>query len=77
MLTRVTVVAKDFAGFALKVEREGRADEMIVNPRNGNVRSLGGVIAHLITHGMYHRAQILFMLEQLGIENVIEGDVLG
>lgn len=77
LLHRLTIVAKDFAEFALKVEREGRAAEMVTNPRNGNRRSLGGVIAHLITHSMHHRAQILFMLEQLGVENVIEGDVLG
>ena len=77
MLTRLTIVAKDFAEFAAQVEREGRADEMVTNPENGNRRTLGGVIAHLITHSMHHRAQILFMLEQLGVQDVIEGDALG
>lgn len=77
MLSRLTIVAKDFAEFATRVEREGRADEMVMNSGNGNQRSLGGVIAHIITHSMHHRAQILSMLEQLGVPNVIEGDALG
>ena len=77
MLSRLTIVAKDFAEFTMKVEREGRADEMVTNLGNGNRRSLGGVIAHLITHSMHHRAQILYMMEQLGVPNVLEGDALG
>lgn len=77
MQRRLTVVAKDLADVALKVEREGRADELVTNPRNGNRRSRGGVIAHVITHSMHHRAQVLYMLEQLGVKDVIEGDVLG
>lgn len=77
MLRRLTIVAKDFAELATRVQREGRADEMITNPNSGNRRSLGGVIAHLLTHSMHNRAQALYMLDQLGGENVIEGDVLG
>jgi uncharacterized damage-inducible protein DinB len=77
MLTRLTIVAKDFAAFAAKVEREGRADDVCTNPDNGNTRSLGGVIAHIITHSMHHRAQILYIMEQLGVRNVLEGDALG
>ena len=77
MLKRLTLVSKDFTNVALKVEREGRADELITNPRNGNRRTYGGVISHVITHGMHHRAQILYMLEQLGVQDVLEGDALG
>lgn len=77
MLKRLTIVSQDLADFALRVEREGREDELITNPRNGNRRTCGGVIAHILTHGMHHRAQILFMLDQLGVPEVLEGDVLG
>ena len=77
MLSRLTIVAKDFAEFATRIEREGRADEMVTNLENGNRRSVGGVIAHLLMHSMHHRAQILSMLDQLGVPNVIEGDALG
>lgn len=77
MLKRLTIVAKDFAEFAAKIDREGRADEMCENPENGNRLPLGSVIAHIITHSMHHRAQVMFMMEQLGVGDVIEGDALG
>lgn len=77
MLQRLTTIAKDFAGFALKMERDRSEDELIVHPRNGNRRTAGGVVAHIITHGMHHRAQVLFILEQLGVEDILEGDALG
>ena len=77
MLTRLTIVAKDFAEFAVRVDREDKADETATNAENGSGRSLGAVIAHLITHSMHHRAQILYMMRTLGVQDVIEGDVLG
>ena len=77
MLIRLTMAAKDFAEFAMQVEREGSANEMAASPSSGRKRTLGGVIAHLITHSMHHRAQILYIMDQLGIQNLIEGDALG
>jgi uncharacterized damage-inducible protein DinB len=77
MLSRLTIVAKDFGEFAAKVEREGRADEMCVNIEYGRKLPLGSVIAHLLTHSMHHRAQIMYMLAQLSVQDVIEGDALG
>lgn len=40
-------------------------------------KSIGGTIAHVITHDMHHRSEILNMLGQLGVANLPEGDVLG
>lgn len=77
MLNRLTIVAKEFAEFATKIEREGRADEMCINAEKQRKGSLGSVIAHLITHSMHHRAQIMYMMEQLGVEDILEGDALG
>lgn len=77
MLTRLTIVAKDFAAFATKVEREGRADDMCVNAEKEGKWPLGSLIAHLLTHSERHRAQILYMLECLDVQNVIEADALG
>ena len=77
MLLRLTTASKLFSAFATNVELESREDELVINSENGNIRTIGGQIAHLITHSMHHRAQILFMLDQLGVENVLEGDVLG
>jgi uncharacterized damage-inducible protein DinB len=39
-------------------------------------KTYGGALAHVITHSMHHRAQLLFMLRQLGLGNLPEGDVL-
>lgn len=39
-------------------------------------KSFGGAIAHVITHSMHHRGQIIFMLRALGVKDVPEGDVL-
>jgi DNA-binding FadR family transcriptional regulator len=38
--------------------------------------SVGGAIVHIVTHGMHHRAQLLYMLRLLGVQNLIEGDAL-
>jgi uncharacterized damage-inducible protein DinB len=39
-------------------------------------KTYGGAIAHVITHSMHHRAQLLHMLRQLGLTGLPEGDVL-
>jgi uncharacterized damage-inducible protein DinB len=39
-------------------------------------KSYGGAIAHVITHSMHHRAQLLYMFRKLGIRDLPEGDVL-
>ncbi|MGE0760902.1 MAG: DinB family protein [Vicinamibacterales bacterium] len=39
-------------------------------------KTYGGAIAHVITHSMHHRAQLLYMLRQLGVSDLPEGDVL-
>jgi uncharacterized damage-inducible protein DinB len=39
-------------------------------------KSFGGVIVHLATHGMHHRAQLLYLLRRLGVEKLPEGDAL-
>ena len=39
-------------------------------------KSYGGGIGHILTHSMHHRAQIIHMLKRLGVQDVLEGDVL-
>jgi uncharacterized damage-inducible protein DinB/GNAT superfamily N-acetyltransferase len=39
-------------------------------------KTFGGAIVHLATHGMHHRAQLVYMLRRLGVEGLPEGDVL-
>jgi uncharacterized damage-inducible protein DinB len=40
-------------------------------------KTYGGAIAHVITHNMHHRAQLLYMLDKLGQRDLPEGDLLG
>jgi uncharacterized damage-inducible protein DinB len=75
-LDRLTLVSKELMELALRVEREGTAD-VFWKGGGGRQRTFGGGIAHLITHSMHHRAQAMYMMEQLGLTDVIEGDVLG
>jgi uncharacterized damage-inducible protein DinB len=39
-------------------------------------KSYAGTILHVITHDHMHRAEILHMLQRLGVPGLIEGDVL-
>jgi uncharacterized damage-inducible protein DinB len=39
-------------------------------------KSYGGAIGHVLTHNMHHRAYVIEMLGKLGVENLIEGDLL-
>ena len=41
-----------------------------------NSSTFGGAIGHVLTHNMHHRAQAMLMLEQLGLREHIEGDLL-
>ena len=75
-LTRHTLVSQELAELATRVERDGRADETWTGGR-GDRRSFGAGIAHLITHSMHHRAQAMYLMEKLGLQDVIEGDAIG
>jgi len=68
----------DFAMLARRIGDEQRWDATYLDvlddpPRS---KSFGGSIAHVITHNMHHRSEILHMLTRLGIQNVLEGDLL-
>ncbi|MBA4015608.1 MAG: damage-inducible protein DinB [Pirellula sp.] len=38
-------------------------------------KTYGAAIAHVITHSMHHRAQVLYLLRLAGVANLPEGDV--
>jgi len=38
-------------------------------------KSFGTAIAHVVSHSMHHRAQLLYMLRQTGVTPLPEGDV--
>jgi uncharacterized damage-inducible protein DinB len=78
LLERLSVVSRDFAYVARKVGREQRYDDCFLDPldRPPRLKTFGGAIAHVITHDMHHRAQLLFLMEQVGVTEHIEGDLL-
>lgn len=38
-------------------------------------KTYGATVAHIITHSMHHRAQVLYLLRLTGVSNLPEGDV--
>jgi uncharacterized damage-inducible protein DinB len=68
-----------FYGLARQLADEDRLEgiwiDVLDNPPTE--KTYGGAITHVITHNMHHRAQLLFMLDSLGLRDLPEGDLLG
>ena len=66
LLSLLDEIAEDLENSAKKHP----TDELVTGSRGGRsfTFSRGGVLAHVTTHGMHHRAQCLNMLRQLGVE---------
>ena len=78
MITRLDRAAVDLATLARAVAQREAWDERWVDylddpPRE---KTFGGGIAHVVTHSMHHRAQVLYILRRLGLPKLPEGDVL-
>jgi uncharacterized damage-inducible protein DinB len=71
---RLDRAGEDLARAARDVADRGGWDER--RTEVGSEKTSGGMIAHVITHSMHHRAQLIFMLRELGVEDLPEGDVL-
>lgn len=78
LLQRLDTVAAELAEVANRIPRESRWDECFTDHLDDppTQKTFGGAIAHVITHSMHHRAQLLYMLRVLGVRDLIEGDVL-
>jgi uncharacterized damage-inducible protein DinB len=75
---RLDLAAAEFTRIARDVADRGAWDQTWLDRRDDPPQELsyGGTIAHVITHSMHHRAQLLYMLRLLGVGNRPEGDVL-
>jgi uncharacterized damage-inducible protein DinB len=78
LLERLTEAGRELAILARRIARENRWDDVFMDvldepPR---AKTFGGTIGHVITHNMHHRAQAMLMLEQLGVKEHVEGDLL-
>jgi uncharacterized damage-inducible protein DinB len=78
LLNRLSLVSRDFTFFARKIAREKRWDDCFVDTLDTppKPKSYGGVIGHVLTHNMHHRAQVMFLMEQVGLTEHLEGDLL-
>jgi len=77
-LGRFVAAYRDFARVAREIRDTGRFNDMYLDvldhpPQH---KSYAGTILHVITHDLMHRVEILHMLQRLGVEDLIEGDVL-
>ncbi len=79
LLARLSIISREFALLARKVAREQRYDDCFLDTLADppQPKTFGGTIGHLITHSMHHRAQIMFLMEKVGIKEHVEGDLLG
>ncbi len=78
LLARLDAVAPEFAALARCVRDDDWYDvlwtDVLDNPPRQ--KTFGGAIAHLITHSMQHRSEVLHILKRLGVPDLPEGDVL-
>lgn len=79
LLERHAAASRDFAWQARQVVRQQREDDTFLDTldRPPRRKTYGGAIGHVLTHNMHHRAQVLFLMERLGLHAHIEGDLLG
>ena len=79
LMARLREAGDDLAVISRKIARDDRWDDVFTDVLDNppQKKTFGGTIAHVITHSMHHRAQAMYMMEQLGIKDHIEGDVLG
>lgn len=69
---------KAFHVLAHQIDNDSRLDDSFLDALDDPPRrkSFGSTILHIVTHGMHHRAQLMFMLRRLGVNDIPEGDAL-
>jgi uncharacterized damage-inducible protein DinB len=78
MIARLNCVTADFARVSRLVRDRNAWDERWIDylDKPPTEKTYGVAIAHVITHSMHHRAQVLYLLRLLGLKNLPEGDAL-
>lgn len=77
MLERLAAAERKLGRIARRIAASGAWDatylDFIDDPPQP--KRFGTTIAHLITHSMHHRAQVLYMLRRVGAPDLPEGDM--
>lgn len=78
LIERHEAASADFAALATGVRNWDRLDELWIDQLDDppTAKTFGGAIAHVLTHNMHHRCELLHMLSRLGLSGLPEGDVL-
>jgi len=78
LLERLSIAGRDFATLARNIAQDQRFDDCFLDAleKPPKKKTYGGAIGHVITHNMHHRAQIMFLMERVGLNDHIEGDLL-
>ncbi|WP_339731062.1 DinB family protein [uncultured Gimesia sp.] len=77
MRGRLSVAENRLQSIAVKVQAENGWDHLWTDHLDDPPRekTFGTALAHIITHSMHHRAQVLYMLRLSGVQELPEGDV--
>lgn len=77
MLDRLSTAATRLEAVSRRVAETNAWDELWTDHLDDPPRQkrFGTAIAHVITHSMHHRAQVLYMLRLSNVESLPEGDV--
>lgn len=77
MRERLSVAAARLKTIGSHVQKTNGWDDVWIDHLDNPPRekSFGTALAHIITHSMHHRAQVLYMLRLSGVETLPEGDV--
>lgn len=75
LLIRLQIAADRLATTARQITGDGRWHEMFVDSIDGMHKEFGLAIAHVLTHSMHHRAQLLYLLRRAGVVELPEGDI--
>ncbi len=75
---RFAAAYRDFAAVARAARDAGRLNALYLDvlDQPPRAKTLGGTILHVVTHNHMHRAELLHMLQRLGVNDLIEGDML-
>ena len=75
---RLDQVGQELLTLGIEVATQHREEEFFVDYLSDPHRKkpLGAGLVHVATHGMHHRAQCIYMLRHLGVQDLIEGDAL-
>ena len=78
LLERLSVISRELARVARRIVREHREDDCFLDSLDNppQLKTFGGAIGHVINHDMHHRAQVMVLMEKVGLKDHLEGDLL-